>query len=304
MYRSMAYLYGQDKALTKGMSVAEAEHAGMTLSNKILQDWDTMLPWERTVLRNVLPFYGWMRHIAQYTFTYPFDHPLRASIISSMVRNEAIDSKTNLPDRFRQILWLGEPDANGNQQTINLAGSNPFADVADMFTLAGFISQVSPAGQAVLEGMNVDLANARSTLFPDTTYDPVTGRSIAVGKNPLESIITSFVPQAEVAYGLGNLSTDMRALKLRDEQAWNARIFNSLGIPFSPRKRNKTAEVVRAELARDSEASKALSQALKTGNWADAERYRKALLDLNNDNVVEAYDPKKLENLIDSAQRR
>jgi hypothetical protein len=222
--------------------------------------------------------------------------------MSSLVRNELEDQSTGLPDRFRQIFWLGDPGPNDRQWTLNVGGANPFADTADIFTWAGFMSQLSPAFAAGLESMGIDMANARSQLFPEMEYDEETGRLKAVGRDPIESVIGNFIPQSESAYALTGLSKSMRQLYQRDPDAWQARIFNSVGVPLAPRRRSMVEERIRAEHARDQAAATALRRAIKTGEWGSAERYPLAFVDINRDRQVEAVNPTQIRQLIESMQ--
>lgn len=286
MYRAMAYLYGKDKALTKGLTEAESIERGLDLSNKILQDWDTMLPWERTVLRNVFPFYGWMRHILKYTYTYPFDHPLRASIVGAFSRSEVADAQSGLPDKFRQIAWIGSPDADGSQWTANLGGLNPWGDVADMFTLSGFVGASSPALQGLLEAMGVDMSSARSRLYPEMEYDPETGRLIAKGRPAWEAVIGSFIPQSQALFAATGWSKNMRELHQKNPEAWKSVIFNSLGVPLAPRKRNLYSEVYKTDNARLDAARAAVGEAMSTGDWSEADRYDLTTWTINGRTVI------------------
>lgn len=262
-------------ALVKKDQVARA---GMALSNKVLQDWDSMLPWERHVLRNVIPFYGWVRHITRYVLTYPIDHPWRAAFLTTYSRIENTDRHDPLGDRFQSIFWLGQPGDDGRQLTINTAGLNPFQSVGDMTTFAGFMSQLSPAFQLVLEQAGVDMTTASSSLYPELTYDPESGRLVAVRKSPVESLLGAFIPQTEGLLGATSLSKSMRELAASDPEAWRSRIAVSLGVPLSPRRRSREEEVTKAEVARDKAASTAVMRAMRTGEWAEADRYERAVI--------------------------
>lgn len=260
------------------LQLDEIQRAGIDLSNKVLQDWDSMLPWERHVLRNVVPFYGWMRHITKYVATFPIDHPWRAAILTTYARIEDQDRQDPLGDRFQSIFWLGTPGDDGRQLTLNTAGINPFQSVGDMFTFAGFLSQLSPAFSSVLEMAGVDMTTASSQLYPEMTYDPESGRLVAVRKSPAEALAGAFIPQSEGLLGAMGFSKDMRQLAITDPEAWRSRIMVSLGVPLSPRFRSKQEEIVKAEVARNKAATNAVTRAIRTGEWAEADRYSKAVL--------------------------
>jgi hypothetical protein len=303
VYRSATMLYGERAGLRKGMSADEARYAGVELSNKVLQDWDAMLPWERKILRNVFPFYGWLKHILTYTMTLPFDHPLRVSIVSSAIANELEDQGDPvLGTRFNSIIWWGGDGPYAEQWTANLGGLNPFNDVADSLTWAGFVSQLSPLAQGGLEMMGVDVVSARPSLYPQATYDPETGRLVAQGKGPLESMAGAFVPQSEALMQALGLTESARSLAKRDPEAARVRIMSALGIPGSVRKRNYSEEVGKAESARDTAATDAVNRAMRSGEWADASRYPQAYVDINKKRPgAELVDPALLQEFL--AQR-
>jgi hypothetical protein len=273
-YRSVAYLYAQDQTLTKGMSKQEAHLAGVELANRVLQDWDSMVPFERQIMRAVFPFYGWMRHILSFTLSYPVDHPLRASIISNFARNEYADFGGGLPDKFYGMFYIGQPDEDGNVKAVNLRGSNPFSDVANYATLAGFAGQLNPMIGGVLESMGINMATGKQDLYPNLTYDAQTGRLVARNRNVMESVLFSVLPQTEWLAGQVGLTTDdLRTLKLNNPDAYNARLRSILGLPPLPTEVNVYREAALAELSRDRAARTAFNEALKTGNWQDAMRY-------------------------------
>src|SRR5207253_7769971 len=108
------------------------------LSRRVLIQWDNLTPIERSVIRPVLPFYGWISHILRYAYHYPIDHPFRAAVTASFARNELADLGTGMPQTLLNSLFLGNPDSNGKVTGINVGGLNPFRDVANYMTLGGF----------------------------------------------------------------------------------------------------------------------------------------------------------------------
>ena len=285
-YRSMAFLYGQKKALRGGMSETAAREAGIELANKVLQNWDAMRPIERSLLRNVFPFYGWMKHILSYTATLPIDHPLRMAIISNFARNEIED--WGLPQRFYAMFILGDMDKYGNVTAINFRGSNPFSDVSNYMSLTGFINQLNPMFGGALEAMGIDEVTGKAELYPDLVYNDVSGRVEPRTPNPAQSIVNSLVPQVEGilagadALGISDvpvlnmfdLTTDeMRVLQQNNPEAFRQRVFSALGMPPLPRTINLPKEQALAELSRNQAAQDALRKGLRSGDWSEARRY-------------------------------
>ncbi len=274
MYRSMAYLYGKDKALTKGLGRAEQVEAGVKLSNKILQDWDSMVPFERQILRTVFPFYGWMRHIIQYAFTYPWDHPYRASIISNFARNEMDDWQTGLPEQFQNYLFFGNPDEYGNEKGFNIRGANPFADVANYFTLAGFLAQLNPIAGGLMEAAGINPISGKADLYPELYYDEETGRLEPKTPNAAMAVAESILPPLPLLRGaLGVPSGEEKSIQLSDPQAYRSMLFSAAGIPFVPKTVNKPLEIARSELRRQDAMQDAWAAALRSGDFSEVLKY-------------------------------
>lgn len=265
-YRTMAYLYRHDKALTKGLSKEAAEKAGIQTARKTLQTWDTLTPIERSIMRYIFPFYGFMQHILRYTMKYPFDHPTRAAIIGSFARNEFEDFGTSLPERLLNSFFLGPMDINGNVKAINLAGMNPFADVANYMTLAGFLSATNPLIGTALEQAGIDKATGGPELFPTLHYDADSGRLRMDSPNPLQNLVQNTIPQSRILFGMAGASTEFKELMRRDPEAAQRLMLSQAGIPVLLRSYNIPQEQFKAELARSEDQRDVLNTALRTGD--------------------------------------
>jgi hypothetical protein len=292
VYRAMAYLHESDKALARGATAAEATEAGVKLANKILQDWDAMLPWERTIMRRVFPFYGWMKHVLKYTFTLPYDHPMRVSILTNFAANEMEDYRTGIPQWMASTFFIGKEGPDTKQWAVNMRSANPWADVARYAdfdsreygsgVVLGFLTQMSPIASSVMESMGVSPMSGRARLYPEMSYDPETGRLRSTAPSILHTLPKSIVPQVEGVAGLVELagvrsgSRELRNMRVNNPDAFVARIWSSFGLPFAPRKRSRTFELQRSALAREQAAGDAVNRALRTGDWGDALGYEQA----------------------------
>ncbi len=324
VYRAAAYLDEVDKLKATGASAETAAREGIKLANKVLQDWDAMLPWERTVMRRIFPFYGWMKHIIKYTFTLPFDHPMRVGIVTNFAEAEMKDRQEGLPQWMSGVFFMGTAGKDSKQWSFTTAGANPFSDVVDYVqfdsrewgsgALLGFLSQTSPLAGAILETTGVNPMTGRANLYPEIKYDPERGRLQAVAPTPFETLPSAFVPQVRGVWGLLELAgiktpaTQIRELRHRDPDAFHARIFSAFGIPFAPRRRSVPEETVRAALARDQAATEAVNRALRTGIWEDALRYDRAYIrgqqyDVNQLYRMAEQDPDLLEVILNAASR-
>lgn len=278
IYRSMAYMEGFDKALTKGMSREQAITAGIKKTREILQNFDTMTPLERTTMRFLMPFWSWSRTALRYAFTYPVDHPWRMSIISGFARAAMEDFNTGLPQYMKNWLFLGDTKSDGTVNAINLNGVNPFSDVANYFTLGGFLGTREGGGGAITASLNplintalqqfgVNTFSGQAELFPDVKYNPASGRLEALPKEGLISNLAgNLVPQARVLAAITGRSNQYKDLARRDPAAAGRFLASSIGLPSLNRAVDVPQETMKAELVRYNAFKDDLNSSLKSGN--------------------------------------
>lgn len=273
-YRSMIYLNANERALSKlGMTAHEAEAAGAAAVRKSFMAWDEMTPMERSVMRSVIPFYGFSSFILKRVMQYPWDHPLRAQVMSTLARTEQQDSLTGLPERFRDMFFLGDPTSNAPTKALSLA-FNPFGDTASMLTWQGFLGQLNPVITGTLESLGVDILRGGPMLYPDLTYDPETGRMVARGKgNLLTNIATSVAPQAQALMAFVGQNAEFNELLARDPDAAGRQLRSLIGLPTITRDIDTGEEIIKAEMARFEAQDLARRDALRTGNLDAARRF-------------------------------
>jgi hypothetical protein len=274
-YRSISYLEGTRKGLAHNLETDAAKAEGVKLANKTLQDWDAQLPWERTVMKQIFPFYGWMHHILKYVSSYPIDHPIRTSITANIARAEINDWKTGLPQDFQNYFYWGG-DKQGNEKGFNLRGANPFSDTSSIFNLGGLISQLNPIAGGLLEAAGLNPTSGRASLYANVDYDPNTGRLVAQQPStPSAALSTAegFVPQLQfLRYITGFKSKSDKEMALANPDAYRQMAFSSFGIPI-PRTINKTYETAKAELNRQATMQQAMSDAVRSGDYSQVKKY-------------------------------
>jgi hypothetical protein len=271
MYRTMAYLYGYDKQITKGMSAEVAEKAGMETLQKVMMDWAGMTPIERSILKSIMPFYSFINHAVRYVFRYPIDHPLRAGVLGAFGRAQQDDLDAMLPDRFLGAFFFGATDGDGNRRALNLTPFNPFGDVANMVTFSGFLASLNPVFATALDAVGIDRGEAE--LYPSLRFNPETGRLEGVRTNPLLAFAGNVIPQTEIVATLLGAQTNLSEQIRRDPAgAWRS-IRSAAGLPILSRPYNVPQEEFKAELARQDSQANVLNTALKSGNWSEAGRY-------------------------------
>lgn len=269
-YRAMAYLYGYDKALTRGLSDDVARRSGETLMRKTMMDYTGMTPIERTVFKSVFPFYGFMSHAMRYVTRYPLDHPMRAQVVAAFAQAEQEDLGA-LPGNFLGMLAAGDPNASNRQNWLKTESLNPFGDVANMFTVAGFLSATNPVLNTAFE--QAGLTRGKAELYPTLRYDPETGRLAAVHGNPLTNFLSNTIPQTELVTALLGFNGQFADMMQRDPAAANRFLWSSAGMPLTHRHYNISAEIAKGEVARQRSADLAKTAALESGDWTEAMRY-------------------------------
>jgi hypothetical protein len=275
MYRTMAYLYAEDKALTKGLSREASERAGLEMARKVMMDYHSLTPFERHVMRGVVPFYSFTSHVMRFVMRYPFDHPLRASITAAFGRSEA--ENQILPESFLSAFFFG---SGKNQRKVDLSAANPLGGAADMFTIAGFLSATNPVIATVLE--QAGLIQGQAELYPTLRYDPDTGRLSATRGNPFLSAVENVIPQSAILTALLGVNADFNERVQKDPAAASRILQSSAGLPIGlfdflelkpGRPVNYVGEVAKAEAARFDSQQNALNDAVRSGQWNEALRY-------------------------------
>jgi hypothetical protein len=267
MYRSAIGISARKRALAKGTTPEMAEALAVDSIRRVFQAWDEMTPMERSIMRSVVPFYGWASHILKYAFRYPWDHPLRVSVLGSFARAELADAATGLPDHIRDMVLMGDVRANGVVRALNVGPFNPFRDLPSYFTVAGFLGNLNPILTGVLESVGINVQQGGPSLYPETRYDPETGRLVADPPgNLLSNVIGNISPQANLLTSLIGINESFNETLARDPQAAGRQLLSNLGIPVLYRDINVGEQLIRAELARYEDQENARKEALSTGN--------------------------------------
>lgn len=274
MQVAAAFLGGKKRAARHGLSEEEAVRAGIMHANKTFIDWNGMTGIERQILRQVFPFYSFVRQTFYYVYSLPFDHPYRTSILSSFAENEAKDNADGLPQIFSSLFYLGAPDKMGNVKAIDTKAFDPFNDAGNLMTLRGFFSALHPLAQAVLESGGVNPITGTPQLYSESTIDEVTGKITA--KRPsgfVFNAISNVVPQVGIVDHFAGITRDLRDMKTTNPEAYRRQLFSVLGIPFVPYNYNLAEIRGKTQMSRYRVAGQAASQAQITGRFGEAERF-------------------------------
>lgn len=269
-YRMVNYIDAYDSAVKKGSSIADAERKAITAVRENLQDWMSMTPMERSVIRSVVPFYGYMGHAVRFVLRYPFDHPLRTEVMAKLAEAE-LEDQDYLPSRFMSMLFVGGVGPQGEQGALNLGPFNPYGEVANFMTWRGILGATNPVIQTFLQMSGIDGGEAE--LYPSLRYDPVTGRMSAQSSNPLTNLLHNTIPQSTLLTALLGVNGEFNDMARRDPAAANRYLASGLTIPMLWREIQVDQEIMKAEVARMETESRVKGEALKTGNWNEALQY-------------------------------
>jgi hypothetical protein len=276
MYRAVAYIEGKNKALkiNPELTDAQAAQAGIGLVRKTMQSWDRMTPMERQTMRMVFPFYGYMSHVLKYAFRYPMDHPWRVGVLDNFARNEVNDFGQALPRQLMDALFLGSPDPKtGNVNTLQLQSLNPFRDVANYFTLAGFTGAANPVIATGLRALGVDPRKGAPSLYPDIAYDPVTGQLRPDNPNLLSSFVGDVIPQSTILTAMLGRNDQFKQVLSSNPDAASAMLRGAAGLPNLFRTVNPAVEAFKPEIQRETLQNQVKNEALRTGDWSKAQQY-------------------------------
>lgn len=270
MYRVVSYWDEYEKAGRKGATHQAAAAKAVGETRKVLQDWMGMTPMERSVMKSLVPFYGFMSHAVRFVMQYPLDHPLRAEIMSKLAMAE-MEDMNGLPKRFLSSLFFGEQDEKGKQNAFNLAPMNPFGDVANMMTIQGFLGATNPMITTALQMAGLDQGEAE--LYPSLRYDPETGRLAAKSKNPLLAMLDNTIPQSGIVTAMLGMNEQFNETMQRDPAAANRFFLSNMTVPILWREYSVPQEQFKAEVARYESQETVKDEALKSGDWSEALRY-------------------------------
>lgn len=270
-FRGMAYMFERDRMLARGVSTEVADAAAVGLTRRVLMDYAGMTPWELATMKSIVPFYSFIQHSVRYAATFPVDHPMRAFILSKLSEIEAKEIGDTLPSRFLASLPISAMDVTGDKTLLSLAAVNPFGDVANMFTLSGWLGATNPAIQTLLESVGVERGEAE--MYPSLRYNPETGRLATSHRNPLLALAENIVPQTQILTAVTGFNTEFNERILRDPVGAQRMLWSAVNLPILWREYNIPQEQFKAEVARQDSAADVRNNALRSGDWSNALRY-------------------------------
>lgn len=203
--------------IRKGMSVERA----IERAHKALVDYMDLSPFERQVVRGVVPFYAFQKGVLKLTAQLPADHPAVVGVMSSIaqVQDELNQERYggDLPEFYRGLI---EIPGLGVTQT---RGFNPFQDSAQLLSPQGIAAAMNPLLEIGLrnalgapeggyvETTRIDEFGRRA---PDTR--PLTGLTDLIGALPPVRV-AQLLPGPDIGYygGTGTQDTLEQTIGVR-----------------------------------------------------------------------------------------
>lgn len=193
------------EAGTESAAVRASIDKAVDQANDVLGAFDEMTPFERRYMRNLFPFYPWMRHITKLSARLAIDNPIRVLWIMR-IGSIAADPDSELPDYLRGAVQtpFGLVDTNF---------LNPFADATGQSPLTpeGALRSLSPAlkiGAAALTGADLNRGglqlgrpwdSSRTDAFGRQSFNPL----ILPGRwDELAYVISQQIPQTRMLTNL------------------------------------------------------------------------------------------------------
>lgn len=265
--RCVALLGEEKRGKAKGYTDAHARELAIEHVHKTFVDWDGMTTFERTAIRQWLPFYGFTKYIVRFLLSFPADHPVRAAVMAHIAENENKDWNTGLPVTLQKLFFIGSPDKFGNVKVSDIKAINPFRDAANIFSGWGLIGGLNPVASEILKGMGLDTFGGTPELYPQLDIDPNSGA--IVGKRPgisPASVAEQVIPALGGVDDFFGITKRARQLKAQNDGAYRQNLFSTLGIPLVPYKINVATEQAKEQKDMYLLAQQTVNEAQKTGD--------------------------------------
>lgn len=271
------------------MTKERAHEEGMNHVLQVFGDLRSMSPLERQIAKNILPFYGWTRHILKYVLTMPMDHPWRAMVLSLIAFENSEAVPKGLPERLQFLFFLGAPDASGNATAVDTRFLDPLRDVGNYATLGGWIQGLNPVLLAPLAMLDPQLVYGSTQLYPNLTYNDFYGIETAGAQGNAVSGLEQFVPQLGAVQPITQALTkaaSVRELATNPNSFWKS-IFNDLNVPFAQVQKVNVKQIAATDaIARYEVAKSVASNAFSSGDFSSLAGYKTVPYPLNPDYEV------------------
>lgn len=202
--RSAVYLNKLKQADNLGtkLGATTAEEYALRESLKAMGDFSRMTPFEQSYVKNVIPFYAWMRHMTSLSVKLPLEHPLRVAWTMNLA--DRFGDQGDLPDYLKGNVRIGDT-------FLPTKALNPFGDVGSgaLLNPASVARGVSPFIKlpvAAASGINL------SRGFDQATRPQGTGNLDSLGRETFTPLLNRPRELANMAINQSPLTRNLAAL--------------------------------------------------------------------------------------------
>lgn len=184
-------------------------------ANEALNNYAKQSPFQRNVLRKVMPFQSFYMHALKLGTKYPFEKAAQATLVRNLakvvhqdlkdqVEAWGFDWEKDVPERLRDSIPMGTeetPDGSTVLRMLNTKGPNPLSILTGVDPGAESLAAINPFIKVAIETLTgVNLFSREPFKGPNTTF---TGRTVdaqgnvvqeTVRKNPVENLLQQFWP--------------------------------------------------------------------------------------------------------------
>jgi hypothetical protein len=205
-------------------------------------DFGNLKPFERRYLRNVFPFYSWMKGSAGVSARILQDKPGKASLANAL-GDTALEDQQGMPSFLQGAIAVpGFLQNDEGSRVLSTAGANPFMSPVDSISAAGqylpFMGlPESYGGESLIAQMNPFI---KAPISAATGRDPFFGGALA-GKPILPGVPYTMTSRGDFALGqllnipqtklLNDLFSEPSPESLYDKPAWQPLLQFFGGLP-------------------------------------------------------------------------
>lgn len=119
--------------------------------NDALGDFNDLNHFERSVVRRLIPFYGWFKVLTKVSAKYVARYPLRIQMLQAIEKAQDRKGEPPLPDWLSGSILVGKPH-KGVQTLLSTQGINPYETI-NQIASGGAGSVLSPFANAAAVGL-------------------------------------------------------------------------------------------------------------------------------------------------------
>lgn len=167
---------GMIKQLIKKDS--KIQEAGIKNVNKFLNDYTKLSFKERSIVRRIVPFYSWYKHLFKLTSNLALEDPKRLIILYRMYQTlgpvEDKDAPEWMKGRLATPFFMLDYVGNEVPLWASVKGIMPFSDILKFNSGNAILSAINPVAKVAIERMvRTDLFRGKE--FTSPYYNPYTG---------------------------------------------------------------------------------------------------------------------------------